>query len=1628
MNDLFRPHLRRFILVFFYDILIYSHNMEQHIDHLEQALALLHNHQFFAKLSKCCFGQPQVVFLGHVINSAGVQVEQEKISAIQSWPIPTSVKEVRGFLGLTGYYRRFVRNYGLIARPLTALTKKDGFIWSTEALNAFQQLKQALMSTPVLRLPDFTKDFTVECDASSDGVGAILSQEDHPVAYFSKGFSPSNRFKSAYDRELLALVLAVKKWNHYLLGRHFFIRTDHYTLKFLLEQQRLLLKLMPYDFSITHRAGKENKGADALSRRPHSSDLFALSVPYSSEMVNIKAGLLSDPYTSNIISQLTADPTSVPEFSLVGQLLFYKQRMVIPDTADIRRKLLHEAHATPVGGHGGFLKTLKRISAQYFWPKLKQDVRLFVQQCLICQQQKYETLAPAGLLQPLPIPTRIWEDISMDFIVGLPVSNRVDTILVVVDRLSKYAHFLCLSHPFTAKGVASVFCKEIVRLHGFPRSIISDRDVVFLSNFWQELFRLCQTKLQMSTSYHPQTDGQTEVLNRCLEAYLRCFAHEQPTKWCSYLPWAEYSYNTGFHTSTGTTPFSVVYGRDPPPLSPYVAGETKNADLEHQLIDRDDMLKILRSNLSKAQDRMRNQANTRRRELSFQEGDYVFLKIQPYRQKSLAKRRYEKLSPRFYGPYRVSRKVGPVAYQLELPSDARIHPVFHVSMLKPARGSFPSTSAPPLPITKDWEVDLQPHSVLAHRWVTEAGHPVLELLILWDHRPSEEATWENYDLLAAQFPDFRLEDKAFYREGSNDTYPLVYSRRKNRVKISAEKAQFSSLLNYLFDPFSGGKTEGVDKQFSSFFLGAIQFCNRRPSPSRIGPYPFNSSIFCLLFFLESIILPNIEHLDLSSNSFEGQLPYFFQNLTSLTFLDLSRYNLSLAWNSLLNMIPSLSELHLSGCGLHNAHFSPTYLNSSDHSNIQYLDLSGNSIGGRFPSELINITSLKVLDLSYSSLNSSIPVMPNLLKLDVSFNKFEHIELVGIWRQCHLKELSVSGNHFGGEMIGPSSNTSECSHYALEVLESIGNGFNGSIPESLGRLTGLTHLNLQSNLLTGPIPESLGRLTGLTHLNLQSNLLTGPIPVSLGQLTKLVDLDVSENSLEGVVSEAHLANLSMLEQLDTNANHKLIFNISHEWLPPFQLRGVRLSSCKIENGFPHWLQNQRKLEVLALSNASLYGLLPTWLQNMPRLFYLDLSHNKLIGSLINLPFSKSTSFLLLQNNLFDGSIPRSVCRRRWLVILDVSSNRLSGNIPDCVGNLQDLSLLILSSNGLSGVLPSSLGNIYLSLTWLKLNDNKFNGQIPQDLGKLRYLEVLDLGNNEFSGNIPKWIGNYTELRILRLHKNNFTGGIPHSLCKCSSLHILDIAHNNLTGSIPHCFGELSGMNTVTEYLQQDYENITVIDLIQVIKGITLDYTTTMGLVVNMDLSSNKLTGEIPVELTALASLIGLNLSHNHLSGSIPDTIGNMKALNSLDFSDNQLTGTIPPSMAALNFLSSMNLSHNNLSGRIPTGNQLRTLIDPSIYAGNKDLCGAPLPNNCSNPENPPATTNKIKYKKANGQRNVWFYLDITCGFATGFWGIIGVLAFKKQWRQKLFMIAEVTMDKVYVAVAVRISKIKRGREA
>nr|KAJ0192455.1 hypothetical protein LSAT_V11C800409650 [Lactuca sativa] len=768
------------------------------------------------------------------------------------------------------------------------------------------------------------------------------------------------------------------------------------------------------------------------------------------------------------------------------------------------------------------------------------------------------------------------------------------------------------------------------------------------------------------------------------------------------------------------------------------------------------------------------------------------------------------------------------------------------------------------------------------------------------------------------------------------------------------------------------------------------------------------------FLNSSRILPNIKHLDLGYNSFKGPLPGLLQNMTSLTFLSLSGFNHSLlAWNfpNLLRMIPSLSELHLSGCGLDKTHLSSPHLNYSTLSNIQHLDLSNNPLGGIFPCFLTNMSSLRVLDLSDTMLNSSVPIMPKLLELHLSGNEFKQIEDVGIWRQCHLKQLRVTNNVFRMEMTDPPTNASECSQYSLELLE-------------------------LSRSLNGRIPETLGGLANLRDLDLSQNGLTGSIPVSIGQVAKLRHLFISDNSLEGAVTEAHFANLSVLKDLDASSNTKLTFNVSRGWIPPFQLISLSLSSSNIGNGFPQWLRHQRKLQWLELSNATLSGPLPTWLRKMPIIPYLDLSHNKLSGSLKNLPNAGNGDVygllhvLLLEYNLFNGSIPRSLCRRTYLEGLDLSRNMLSGKIPNCVGNLQGLTAMRLSSNQLSGAIPSSIALIS-SLFWLNLNKNNFTGEVPPELGNLQSLGVLDLGDNKLYGNIPNWIGKkLTSLVVLRLHKNNFTGRIPPSLCKNSNLQILDLAYNNLTGTIPPCVGNLNGMvvsHSISEHFLDIDDDKNVI---QVMKGVDLEYTTTWRMVYNMDLSSNKLEGEIPVELTTLSMLVGLNLSNNHLRGGIPESIGKMMKLETLDFSKNKLSGSIPPSMAALTFLSHLNLSHNNLSGQIPTGNQLQTLTDdPSIYAGNKHLCGPPLQNTCSNhQDSTTTTTSKKKHKAADEKMEVWlFYVDIMSGFGTGFWGVIGVLMFKKQWRHKLFMFAEETMDKIYVAVVVRVAKFKRGRE-
>ncbi|CAH9140159.1 unnamed protein product [Cuscuta epithymum] len=786
MNDIFRPHLRRFVLVFFDDILIYSVTWEDHLQHLTVVMDILKHNQFKANEKKCSFGKTSVEYLGHIVSQFGVAMDPSKISSVLRWPQPQSFKAVRGFLGLTGYYRRFIRDYGKLAQPLTALLKKDSlarFQWSQPAQSAFEALKAAVTSAPVLATPDFSLPFLIECDASGTGVGAVLMQGLRPIAYFSKALSGRTLAKSAYEKELMALVLAIQHWRPYLIGRKFVVRTDHRSLRHLLHQrvttpsqQDWISKLLGYDFEITYKPGKTNNAADALSRQHETMHLSAISLPVWADWSELESAISRDAYLHSIYEQLQRDPASSPPFQLINGRLFYKGRIVLPANSPWISKLLEEFHSTPMGGHSGAYRTYRRLAANVYWKGMMKRVQQFVSECLICQKNKYETLSPAGLLHPLPIPSAIWEDIAMDFITGLPRSNGFDCIWVVIDRFTKYAHFVGLRHPFTARSLADVFAKEIVRLHGVPHSIVSDRDPIFLSNFWTEFFAKLGTKLRMSTSYHPQTDGQSEVVNRCLEQYLRCFTSEQPKQWGHYLHWAEYWYNTSFQGAAGYTPFQTLYGRAAPTLAQYLPGEFKVAAVADDHEDRNEILRQLRYNLERAQQRMVKVANAKRRDLEFQVGDKVLLKLRPHRQTTVQKRINQKLAPRYFGPFVIIRKLSAVAYKLALPPSAKVHPVFHVSQLKRVTGEHPALAELPEDLVVEDPVFV-PHDIIASRKM----NGVHQVLVHWEGRPTDEATWMDAADFRGQFPHTSLVDKTVSLDGGNDTRAsgwIVYSRKR----------------------------------------------------------------------------------------------------------------------------------------------------------------------------------------------------------------------------------------------------------------------------------------------------------------------------------------------------------------------------------------------------------------------------------------------------------------------------------------------------------------------------------------------------------------------------------------------------------------------------------------------------------------------------------------------------------------------------------------------------------------------------------------------------------------------------------------------------------------------------------
>jgi len=706
-------------------------------------------------------------------------MDPEKVAAVEAWPQPHTLRALRGFLGLTGYYRKFIASYGAVAAPLTALLKGAAFQWNDVAERAFLDLKHALMTAPLLQLPDFSCCFFVDCDASGAGFGAVLHQGDGAIAFFSRAVAPHHAKLPAYERELIGLVKAVRNWRPYLWGRAFTVRTDHHSLKFLLDQRLTTIpqhnwvsKLFGYDLTVEYHPGKQNVAADALSRRDEESVFaMALSAPSFELFADLQAAQTASPAAQAIRAALSAG-TAALGWSLVDDLLLFQGRIFVPDDSALWPKLLSDAHDT---AHEGMQKTLHRLKSSFYNGHLSKLVREYVCGCSVCQRNKTEHLHPGGLLQPLPVPSNVWNDIGMDFIEGFPKVGGKSVILTVVDRFSKYAHFIALGHPYSASSVARAFFDNIVKLHGLPSSIVSDRDPVFTSTFWSELFHLFGSKLLLSSAFHPQTDGQSEVTNKIIVMYLRCLAGDRPRSWLQWLPWAEYCYNTSYQSSLQSTPFKVVYGRDPPAMVQYVLGSARAPAVEQQLQARDEFLKEIRERLLLAQDVMKASHDSKRRDMEFSVGDWVLLRLHHRTAVGIATST-SKLAPRYYGPFQILARIGSVAYRLQLPANAKIHDVFHVSLLKKFIGVPPTVTPVPLPPIVRGRVIPTPTKVLR----TRLNRGTWELLVQWQGRADSDSTWERLPVFVEDYPDFHLEDELFLREGGSvmDSFiGRVYQRR-----------------------------------------------------------------------------------------------------------------------------------------------------------------------------------------------------------------------------------------------------------------------------------------------------------------------------------------------------------------------------------------------------------------------------------------------------------------------------------------------------------------------------------------------------------------------------------------------------------------------------------------------------------------------------------------------------------------------------------------------------------------------------------------------------------------------------------------------------------------------------------
>lgn len=833
INSVLFDILDQYCTAYLDDILIYSESRAEHKRHVREVLRRLQEAGLQADIKKCEFEVERTKFLGFIVTTNGVEVDPQKIETVVSWPEPTTKKGIQSFLGFCNFYRVFIRNFSRIAKPLTLLTTaKEGpqITLDPEAREAFAILKKALTEAPALTYFDSVRETRVETDCSDVAAGGILTQfapdkKWHPVAFFSTTLQGPEVNYEIHDKELLAIIRALKEWRAELTSvqEPFLILTDHRAIEYFGQKQVLNSRqvrwselMSEFNFKLAYRPGKDNVVADVLSRKheltptqkaqreaERTRALFSyeqtkevtlapVDLPVAPEEpapmdLDIMEQIMDSNRTSPSLQDYRDKVSPESDFSLSpsGLLLFRGRLAVAGDDQVLRTRLLDWIHKTTATCHPGRTKMRRLVNSRYWWPRMTADIDQYVANCHICRRAQHPRDKTPGLLQPLPIPLRTWEDLSMDFHEpGTPDQHGYDSVLVIVDRLSKRHVCLPTTKRATARTAARLFYKYLWRFRGSPRTITSDRGPQFISQFMDELSKLTRTKLKLSTAEHPQTDGQTEIVNQIIDQRLRPFVRHYQDDWSDLLPALDAAGASMPHESTGLSPSMIDYGYDLRLDFDWTEREDKSKTVQEKLSREearewaariDTAVQWARDNMAKAQDVMRTQANKKRRKPDFGPGDLVFIIKKSWR----TDRPSDKLDNPLAGPFRITRMVGH-SYELELPQSYKVHNVFHADRLRkdPSNPLVGQHNDPEPPIEVDGELEWEVDQILGSRIVR--------------NRLQYQVEWKNWDpdntwYPAGNFKNAPLRVKSYHDANPSKPGPPV--RLEEWIRASATEEQ-----------------------------------------------------------------------------------------------------------------------------------------------------------------------------------------------------------------------------------------------------------------------------------------------------------------------------------------------------------------------------------------------------------------------------------------------------------------------------------------------------------------------------------------------------------------------------------------------------------------------------------------------------------------------------------------------------------------------------------------------------------------------------------------------------------------------------------------------------------------------